>query len=37
MQEKKLIGKIYASISNAIADERQREALISKIEEDITR
>ena len=36
-QEKKLIGKIYASISNAIADERQREALISKIEEDITR
>lgn len=36
-QEKKLIGKIYASISNAVADERQREALISKIEEDITR
>lgn len=36
-QEKKLIGKIYASINNAVADERQREALISKIEEDITR
>lgn len=36
-QEKKLIGKIYASIGNAVADERQREALISKIEEDITR
>lgn len=34
--EKKLIGRIYASITNAIADERQREALISKIEEDIT-
>lgn len=36
-QEKKLIGKIYASIGNAVADEQQREALISKIEEDITR
>ncbi len=36
-QEKKLIGKIYASINNAIADETQREALIAKIEEDITR
>ena len=36
-QEKKLIGKIYAAITNAIPDERQREALISKIEEDITR
>lgn len=34
--EKKLIGRIYASITNAVADERQREALISKIEEDIT-
>lgn len=36
-QEKKLIGRIYASISNAIADERQREVLISKIEQDITK
>ena len=36
-QEKKLIGKIYAAITNAIPDERQREALIRKIEEDITR
>lgn len=35
--EKKLIGKIYAAISNAISDERLKEALISKIEEDITR
>lgn len=36
-QEKKLIGKIYTAITNAIPDERQREALISKIEEEITR
>ena len=36
-QEKKLIGKIYAAITNAIPDEKQREALISKIEEDITK
>lgn len=36
-QERKLIGKIYASISDTIADERQREALISKIEQDITK
>jgi len=36
-QEKKLIGKIYTAIINAIPDERQREALINKIEEDITR
>lgn len=36
-QERKLIGKIYASIENAIADEVQRETLINKIEEDITR
>lgn len=36
-QEKKLIGKIYASIANIIADEAQREVLISKIEEDITK
>lgn len=35
--EKKLIGKIYASIGNAIADEKLKEALISKIEEDITK
>ena len=36
-QEKKLIGRIYAAITNAIPDERQREALIDKIEEDITK
>lgn len=36
-QERKLIGKIYASIENAIPDEKKREALISKIEEDLTR
>ncbi len=36
-QERKLIGRIYAAITNAIPDEKQREALISKIEEDITR
>ena len=35
--EKKLIGKIYTAISNAIADERLREALISNIEDQITR
>ena len=35
--EKKLIGKIYASIAKAIPDERQREALIKFIEEDLTR
>lgn len=35
--EKKLIGKIYTAISNAIADERLREALISNIEEQITK
>lgn len=33
--EKKLIGKIYTAIGNAIADERLREALISNIEEQI--
>ena len=36
-KEKELISKIYSSIINSIADERQREALISKIEEDITK
>ena len=36
-QERKLIGRIYAAITNAIPDEKQREALISKIEEDITK
>ncbi len=36
-REKKLIGKIYAAITNAIPDEKQREALISKIEEEITK
>lgn len=35
--EKKIIRDIYASITNAIPDEKQREALISKIEADITR
>ena len=35
--EKKLIGKIYAAIENAIADERLREALISNIENQITK
>lgn len=35
--EKKLIGKIYTAIENAIADERLREALISNIEEQITK
>ena len=36
-QEKKLIGKIYTAIGNAIADERLREVLISNIEEHITK
>lgn len=36
-QEKKLIGRIYAAIGNAIADEKLREALISNIEEQITK
>lgn len=36
-QEKKLIGKIYAVISNAISEELFREALINKIEEELTR
>lgn len=36
-QEKKLIGRIYAAIGNAIADEKLREALISNIEDQITR
>lgn len=35
--EKKLIGKVYAAISNAISDEKLREALISKIEDELTR
>lgn len=35
--EKKLIGRIYTSISNAIPDDRQRESLIKIIEEDLTR
>ena len=35
--EKKVIRDIYASITNAIPDEKQREALISKIEADITK
>lgn len=35
--DRKLIGRIYASIANAIPDERQREALIKVIEEDLTR
>lgn len=36
-KEKKLIGKIYAAISNAIADETMREALIGSIEKEITK
>lgn len=36
-QEKKLIGRIYTAIGNAIADERLRDALISNIEEQITK
>ena len=36
-QEKKLIGRIYTAIGNAIADEKLREALISNIEEQITK
>lgn len=35
--EKKLIGKIYTAIGNAIADERLREVLISNIEDQITK
>ena len=35
--EKKLIGKIYTAIGNAIADECLREALISNIEDQITK
>lgn len=35
--EKKLIGKIYTAIGNAIADERLRETLISNIEDQITK
>jgi len=36
-QEKKLIGRIYAAIGNAIADEKLRDVLISNIEEQITK
>lgn len=36
-KEKKLIGRIYAAIGNAIADHQLREVLISKIEEEITK
>lgn len=36
-KEKKLIGKIYAAISNAIADVTMREALIGSIEKEITK
>ncbi len=36
-KEKKLIGKIYAAISNAIADETMREALIGNIEKELTK
>lgn len=36
-KEKKLIGKIYAAINNAIADEQLREALIGSIEKEITK
>lgn len=34
---RKINWKIYTAISNAIADERLREALISNIEDQITR
>lgn len=36
-KERKLISKIYAAITNAIADEHLRETLISKIEAEITK
>ena len=36
-QEKKLIGRIYTAISNAITEELLRNALINKIEEELTR
>lgn len=36
-QEKKLIGRIYTAIGNAIADEKLREALISSIEDQLTK
>lgn len=36
-QERKLIGKIYTAIEEAIADERMREALINSIENQITK
>ena len=36
-QEKKLIGRIYTAISNAITEELFRDALINKIEEELTR
>lgn len=36
-QEKKLIGRIYTAISNAITEELLRDALINKIEEELTR
>ncbi|MDD6209828.1 MAG: ATP-binding protein [Bacteroidales bacterium] len=35
--EKKLIGKIYSAIKNSISDEAMCEALINKIEEEITK
>lgn len=35
--EKRIIGRIYTSIENIIPDEEQREAIISKIEEDLTK
>ena len=35
--EKKLIGKIYTAIGNVIPDEHLREALISNIEDQITK
>lgn len=36
-KEKKLIGKIYEAIANALPNEGMCEALISKIEEEITK
>lgn len=36
-KEKRLIGRIYTVIAKALPDERMSEALISKIEEEITK
>ncbi len=36
-EEKDIINRIYSTIVNSIPDEKQRETLISKIEEDLTK